>query len=218
MQYYCIECSTSIDPVDADVKITSYRQEQALATRNRIAVAAQALFARNGYAVTSMEAIAREAGVATRTVYASFGAKREILNLICERWLERARARELAQEVLAEPDARARIIGAAHWLTVLYSTDFDVVRILDAAADEDAETQALLRSKLRGRNRVMDSLMASVEDVLAVPLAEAQTVYRALAATGVYRELVVDSGWGADRFEAWLGRMLTDQLLAPPGT
>lgn len=203
--------------MDADVKITSYRQEQALATRNRIAVAAQALFARNGYAVTSIDAIAREAGVATRTVYASFGAKREILNLICERWLERARARELAQEVLAEPDALARILGAAHWLTVLYSTDFDVVRILDAAADEDAETQALLRSKLRGRNRVMDSIMASVEDDLAVPLAEAQSVYRALAATGVYRELVVDSGWGADRFEAWLGRMLTDQLLAPSG-
>ncbi|MDN4599177.1 TetR/AcrR family transcriptional regulator [Leifsonia virtsii] len=203
--------------MDADVKITSYRQEQALATRNRIAVAAQALFARNGYAVTSIDAIAQEAGVATRTVYASFGAKREILNLICERWLERARARELAQEVLAEPDPRARILGAAHWLTVLYSTDFDVVRILDAAADEDAETQVLLRSKLRGRNRVMDSLIASVEDVLAVPLAEAQSVYRALAATGVYRELVVDSGWGADRFEEWLGRMLTDQLLPPSG-
>lgn len=197
--------------------VSTYRQQQAAETKLRIATAAQTLFARDGYAVTSMEAIAQAAGVGTRTVYAAFGAKREILNAICERWLERARARELAQEVLAQPDTDARIAGAAHWLTVLYSTDFDVVRILDAAADEDAETQALLRSKLRGRNRVMDSLIASVEDVLAVPLAEAQSVYRALAATGVYRELVVDSGWGVDRFEAWLGRMLADQLLPLSG-
>ena len=43
--------------------------------------------------------------------------------------------------ILAEPDPAARVRGAARWITVLYSTDFDVVRILDAASDEDAETQ-----------------------------------------------------------------------------
>lgn len=198
--------------MDAEVKST-YRQEQALETRQRIAWAAQRLFARDGYAVTSIEAIAREAGVATRTVYAAFGAKREILNLICERWLERARARELAKEVLEEADPLARLAGAAHWLTVLYSTDFDVVRILDAAQDEDRETQELLRSKLRGRNRVMDGLIASVEPVLAVPVAEAQSVYRAMAAAGVYQELVVASGWTPEQFERWLHGVLTSQLL-----
>jgi AcrR family transcriptional regulator len=198
--------------VDADVKST-YRQEQAAETRQRIGWAAQRLFARDGYAVTSIEAIAREAGVATRTVYAAFGAKREILNLICERWLERAHARELAKEVLERADPRDRIAGAAHWLTVLYSTDFDVVRILDAAQDEDRETQELLRSKLRGRNRVMDSLIASVAPILAVPVAEAQSVFRAMAATGVYQELVVSSGWPPDRFERWLHGVLTSQLL-----
>jgi AcrR family transcriptional regulator len=206
---------TSINPVDTQVKKTSssYRQEQAQETKLRIARAAQALFARDGYAVTSIDAIAREAGVGTRTVYAVYGAKREILNVICERWLERARARELAKEILEEPEATARVDGAAHWLTTLYSTDFDVVRILDAAVDEDAETQSLLRSKLRGRNRVMDSLIASVEPALVLPLADAQAIYRALAASGVYNELVVNEGWSPDRFEAWLRRTLSAQLL-----
>ncbi|MGN7797823.1 TetR/AcrR family transcriptional regulator [Leifsonia sp. 22587] len=207
---------TSIDLVNADVKTAStYRQELALQTRVRIAAAAQSLFARDGYSVTSMEAIAKEAGVGTRTVYASFGAKREILNAICERWLERARARELAEEILALPDAGQRVAGAARWLTVLYSTDFDVVRILDAAVDEDAETQTLLRSKLRGRNRVMDRLIASVEDELVIPLAEAQAIYRAFAATGVYLELVVTAGWTSERFESWLADTLLGQLLRP---
>lgn len=198
----------------ADVKSpgTSYRQEQAEATRVRIAEAAKRLFARDGYAATSMDAIAREAGVANRTVYAAFGAKREILNLICERWLEQADARGLAGRILAEPDATARVRGAAHWLTVLYSTDFDVVRILDSAVDEDADTRALLRSKLRGRNRVMDRLVASAEEALAIPLADAQSIYRAFAAPGVYGELVVDSGWTAARFEGWLADMLVAQL------
>lgn len=200
--------------MNAEVKTaSSYRQEQAQQTRLRIASAAQSLFARDGYAVTSIEAIAKEAGVGTRTVYAAYGAKREILNVICELWLERARARELAREILELPEPGERVVGAARWLTVLYSTDFDVVRILDSALDEDAETQALLRSKLRARNRVMDSLMASVEDALVVPLAEAQAVYRAFAASGVYLELVVNAGWTPEHFEKWLAATLAGQLL-----
>lgn len=200
--------------MNAEVKTaSSYRQEQAQQTRLRIASAAQSLFARDGYAVTSIEAIAKEAGVGTRTVYAAYGAKREILNVICERWLERARARELAREILELTEPGERVAGAARWLTVLYSTDFDVVRILDSALDEDAETQALLRSKLRARNRVMDSLMASVEDALVVPLAEAQAVYRAFAASGVYLELVVNAGWTPEHFEKWLAATLAGQLL-----
>ncbi len=203
--------------MSGDVKIPakSYRQEQADATKVRIADAARRLFARDGYAATSIESIGREAGVATRTVYAAFGAKREILNLICERWLEGAGARSLAREVLADPDPARRLRGAARWITVLYSSDFDVARILDSAADEDEETQTLVRSKLQGRNHVMNRLIASVEDQLAVPLADAQAVYRALSATGVYGELVVESEWPAERFQAWLADSLIAQLLTP---
>ena len=201
--------------VDPDVKSPqpSYRQQQAEATRQRIADAAQVLFARDGYAVTSMESIAQAAGVATRTVYAAFGAKRAILNVICERWLERAGARELAGTVLAAADPRSRLRGAATWLTTLYSTDFDVARILDAALDEDAETRDLLHAKLRGRNRVMDGLIASVSADLVIPLADAQAIYRAFAAVGVYGALVEDADWSPQRFEGWLADTLVAQLL-----
>ena len=183
-----------------------YRQEQADATRLRIADGAQRLFARDGYGATSMEGIAREAGVGTRTVYAAFGAKREILSVICERWLERARALERAREVLedAEPAAASARIGG--WLTALYSTDFEVVRVLDAALDEDEETRELLVSKLRGRNRVMDRLIASVEPHLTVPLPDAQSIFSAFAASGVYGALVVDAGWSPDQIRELAGQ------------
>lgn len=198
----------------AEVKkqMSSYRREQAEGTKTRIAEAARLLFARDGYSATSMEAIARQAGVGNRTVYSAFGAKREILNAICEEWLERAGARTLAEAILAEPDPGARIRGAARWLTVLYSTDFDVVRILDSAVDEDQETRELLHTKLRGRNRVMDSFIASVEPVLRMPIADAQAMFRALGASGVYGELVIESGWPPDRFERWLASTLLSQL------
>ncbi len=192
----------------------SYRQEQAEATRLRVADAAQRLFAQHGYAATSMDAIAREAGVANRTVYAAFGAKREILNVICDRWLAKAHARELAEDVLRRSDPESRLRGAAMWLTALYSADFDVVRILDAAMDEDGETRELLRSKLRGRNRVMDSLIASLQAELSTPLGDAQAIFRAYAAPGVYGELVGESGWSVDRFEMWLADNLEAQLLS----
>ena len=195
---------------------STYRQLQAQATRERIAAAARRLFGTDGYGATSMETIAREAGVATRTVYAAFGTKREILSFICERWIEEASARELAGQVLGEPDPIRRLRGAAHWLRVLYSAGFDVVLIFEAATDESPETRALLRSKLAGRNEVMDAMIASLQGQLAVPLAQAQAMYRALAAAGVYRELVQESGWSPEDFERWVGDTLQRNLM-PPG-
>ena len=192
--------------------VKTYRQEQAEATRLRIADAARRLFADQGYGATSIEAIAAAAGVATRTVYSAFGAKREILSLICDRWLQEAGAIELAQQVLAIKSPVARLRGAAHWLTTLYAAGFDVVVIFEAATDESAETKALLRSKLAGRNQVMDQFIASLDDRLKIPLDRAQAVYRALAAPGVYQELVAESGWPPEEFERFVADSLERQL------
>jgi len=201
----------------SDVKPRStYRQQQAKATRERIADAARRLFAADGYGSTSIEAIAAEAGVAVRTVYAAFGAKREILSLICERWLEQANAQELAGQVLAEPDPARRLRGAAHWLRALYAAGFDAVLIFEAATDESPETRALLRSKLAGRNEVMDAMITSLKGHLRVRVREAQAVFRAIAAPGVYRELVEESGWTPAEFERWVARTLSAQLLRTP--
>lgn len=160
-----------------------------------------------------METIAAEAGVGVRTVYSAFGAKREILSFICERWLEQARARERAAEVMAEADPRRRLRAAAGWLCALYAAGFDVVMIFEAATDESPETRALLRSKLAGRNQVMDAMIASLEAHLAVPVADAQAVFRALAAPGMYLELVVESGWPPEEFERFVAGVLEDRLL-----
>jgi AcrR family transcriptional regulator len=65
------------------VKTRSYnssrRREQAAATRRDILGAAQRLFERQGYAATTMAAIAAEAGVALKTVYLAFETKSGVL-------------------------------------------------------------------------------------------------------------------------------------------
>ncbi|MEO7422844.1 MAG: helix-turn-helix domain-containing protein [Ornithinibacter sp.] len=191
----------------------TYRQEQALATRDRIQAAARRLFARDGYRMATMSAIAQEAGVAPRTVYTAFGAKREILSAICERWLEEAHARDIVAVAIAESSPAATIDHAAHFLRSLFETGYDVVVLFDAAQAEDPETRAMLRAKLDGRNRVQNLIVASLGDSLIVPLGTAQAVYRALAATGVYQELVVESGWSIEEYEHWVADQLSLQLL-----
>ena len=193
----------------------TYRRMQAQQTRDRIAEAARRLFAAGGYRATSMEAIAAEAGVAPRTVYSAFGAKREILSAICEKWLDQAQARELAGAAMAETDPRKRLRAAAHWLRTLYEAGFDVVTLFAAASDEDPETRALLRGKLAGRNEVMDAMIASLEGVLRIPIKQAQAIYRALAAPDVYGELVTESHWTPAAFEEWVAQTLLRQLLEP---
>ena len=133
----------------------------------------------------------------------------------------RSGRRDRPGRVFAEPDPVRRLRGAAHWLRVLYSAGFDVVLIFEAATDESPETRALLRSKLAGRNEVMDAMIASLDGHLAVPVPQAQAMYRALAAPGVYRELVEESGWSPEDFERWVGntlqRNLMPQATPPPG-
>jgi len=60
------------------------RKEQARQTRAAILEAAQRLFAERGYASSTIEAIAAEAGVAVDTVYASFGSKRGVLSKLMD--------------------------------------------------------------------------------------------------------------------------------------
>ena len=58
---------------------TGTRRERALETRRRILAAAYELFCARGYAGTTMEAIARQSGVAVQTMYFTFHTKAALL-------------------------------------------------------------------------------------------------------------------------------------------
>src|SRR3954462_4422386 len=58
------------------------RQAAAAETRERICIAAEELFLRDGYARTSIRAVAKAAGVAEATVYVVFADKAALLDAV----------------------------------------------------------------------------------------------------------------------------------------
>src|SRR5512135_3161620 len=61
------------------------RAEQAEQTRGRILLAARRLFVQQGFAGTTVAAVAHAAGVSSDTIYASLGGKRGLLEGVLER-------------------------------------------------------------------------------------------------------------------------------------
>ena len=191
-----------------------YRQEQAAATKERILGAARGLFAERGYTDTTMEAIAVSAGVAPRTVYSSFGSKREILEAIRRAASEEATADDV-DEILQEPDALKRLDLAAGWLRKRNERSADLVAVYRAAAATEPQLANEWRRLLQERRRDSERIAASLGGVLASPAepATAAATVHALASTEVYQELVGEARWPAERYERWLAAALRRLLL-----
>ena len=89
---------------------STQRRQQAADTRRVILDAAGRLFAEQGYAATTMAMVAREAGVALKTVYLAFETKsgllRELWHLLLrgDEGTAPVGERQWYQEVLDEPD------------------------------------------------------------------------------------------------------------------
>ena len=194
----------------------THRQRQALWTRRLIVDAARRLFLERGYSATTMDAIAEEAGVAVSTVYAAFKNKRTILRAIREAWHEQTRAREINEEASRQPDPERRLEMVAHATRRQWETGGAVVAVYQGAAAADREAAAELREALRGRRAALDRVVEGMEEAALRPelsVDRAAAILRALCRAEVYRELVEESGWSPDEYEAWLFKTLTEQLL-----
>jgi len=193
----------------------THRQRQALQTRRLIVDAASRLFLERGYGVTTMEAIAAEAGVAVRTVYAIFKNKRAFLREIRSALLDQAHTREIHEEARNQRDPRRRLEMIAHQSRLQWEFGGGMIAIHEGAAAVDLEAAAGLREVLAGRRRIMTRFVAEMKDALRpdVDAGRAAATLLALAQPAVYRELVEVGGWSPDQYEAWLAETLKEQLL-----
>lgn len=196
----------------------SYRQKQALATRDRIARAARQLFAQRGYHAATIEAIAGAAGVAVPTVYAIFGSKKAILAEIRQLWLKDSQVPELAAEALAEPDPGRRLELAARWTRNQVERGYDVITIYEEAARADPEMARVWASVLKQRDGAITRFVGSLAPRLkrGLDVKTAVDLVWALERPEVFRELVIVRRWSLDRYETWLAETLKEQLLGKP--
>jgi len=166
------------------------REQRAQETRRRIRDAASRLFLRDGYAATTMTAIARAAKVGERTVYLAFPTKPALLG-------------EIITVAVRGGDDDAPLAAP-------------VLEVAEAAAASNPELAA---QRERGQ-RNMRSDYRAVGDALARSgvLADtvtseyaADTIY-ALAGHDVYLRLTRECGWTGARYAAWLGDTLSAAL------
>ena len=193
----------------------THRQRQALQTRRLIVDAARRLFLERGYGVTTMEAIAGEAGVAVSTVYAIFKNKRAFLREIRSDLLDQARTREIHEEAREQEDPELRLEMMAHQNRRQWEFGGSMIAIHEGAAAVDREATAELREVLSGRRRIMTRFVQEMKEALRPDLdaSRATAILLALCQPAVYRELVEESGWSPGEYEAWLSEALKEQLL-----
>jgi AcrR family transcriptional regulator len=199
------------------------RREQAAATRREILDAAQRLFERQGYAATTMAAVAADARVALKTVYIAFETKSGLLRALWHLLLRGdeeespVAERDWYREVLEEPDAERQLrLNARNSKTVKLRIA-PLIEVIRNAASVDPDIEGLWR---RIQTDFYDNQRAIVER-----LHQRKALRRGLDATraadilwtlnhpNVWQLLVVERGWTPERFEKWFADTACAQLL-----
>jgi AcrR family transcriptional regulator len=199
------------------------RQAQAAITRTAVLDAAQRLFERDGYPATSVQAIATEAGVSSKTVYLAFATKSGLLRAVWDRTLKGdeddagVAQREWYREVVEERDperqlrlnarnARVVKVRIAPLLEVIRDgapVDGDVAALSDLIQTDFYENQRAIVEQIhkrKGLRRGLDIVTAA--DILWT-----------LNHPDVWLLLVGRRGWTPERWEQWFGDTACAQLL-----
>ena len=199
------------------------RREQAAATRRQVLQAAQRLFEQQGYAATSMAAIASEAGVSLKTAYLAFETKSGLLRALWHLLLRGDEesipvgARPWFQAVLEEPDPARQLrlnVRNAKLARARIGTLLEVIR---SAAAQDPEIDALwsrIQQEFYDNQRsVVEALHRKRALKPRLGIARATDLLWTLNHPNVYRLLVTDRGWTPEQHEKWLTDLLCAQLL-----
>jgi AcrR family transcriptional regulator len=195
------------------------RQRQADETRARIAAAARQLILNKGYEAATIEAIAREAGVAAPTVYAVFGSKRRILTELIDRAAFGPAYQDLISEVKDLADPIVRLKMAPRIARQIYDSERSEFDLLRKAGVVIPELAAIEYERECGRYEAQAQTIANlVESGRLLPgldEKEARDILWTFTGRDIYRMLVVDRKWSSERYEKWLSNAIVFALVAP---
>src|SRR3954464_14317914 len=208
------------EPVKTRPYDSPRRREQAAVTRRLILEAAQRLFEEHGYAATTMAAIAREAGVALKTVYVAFETKSGVLRALWNLRLRGDQAdvpiqdRAWYREVLAHPDPESALRLGAHEARLVKERAGGLFGVLRGAADADPDSAALwdrINREFHANQRAVIEALGPLRPGLDV--GRAADIMWTLNHPDVWQLLVGRRGWTPDEWEEWFVATLRPQLL-----
>ncbi len=197
------------------------RAEQARQTREAVTAAAQRLFLRDGFAVTTITAIAAEAGVSAETIYKAFGGKPGLVRAICDQALAGegpVPAQTRSDHLQAsEPDPRAIIRGWGTLTAEVAPRVAPILLLLRAAAATDPQ-MADLRSEIEAsRLSRMTSNASRLHQgghlragITAEYAGEIMWTY---SSPDLYELLVLRRGWPPRQYGAFIAEAMIAALL-----
>ena len=193
---------------------SSARRAAAESTRRSIIDAARHVFLQCGYAGATMPAIAREAGIAVDTVYATVGKKPALLRLLVEAAIsgqDRAvdsEERDYVRAIRAEPNAEEKLKIYAAALRAIQPRLAPIFKVLQAAATQDPDLKALWleisRRRAANMRLLAQNLAATGRLRRDLPIAKIADIIWSLNSPEYYLLLVEERGWSVEAFERWL--------------
>ena len=209
-----------------EVKTRAYdaRNRRAAAARRRQAVldAARELMLRDGYAATTMTAIATTAGVSPETLYKAFGGKPGIVRAVYRKALEGG-----GSEPAEERSNRLRGVSSGHELVAGWAELAKEVAprgaplhvLIREAAATDPRARALWeemeRSRLRRMRDNARALMATGDVRPGLTLRDVTDVLFTVSSAEMFELLVMRRRWSARRFAHFQRETMAGALLAP---
>ena len=194
------------------------RRAQAEETRRQIAAAARQLFVDRGWAATRVRDVAAAAGVSEATVFAVHGNKAGLAMALVESVNEAADVPGLIARLRSSAgDPVEQLAAMVAFDRRLFEAGFDVIVLMREAQRAEPD---LARAYEDGRRRGSETRVRVFgtwpEGVLreGYDPRSADDVYAALCNVDVYRVLVEERGWTADRVEEWWLEALSTLLLA----
>ena len=201
------------------------RKEKAAATRRRIIEAATRLFAESGYAATTMQAIADEAGVAVQTVYFVFHTKGELLRQLLLSAGGRpdepteTMERDWVEEALTDPDGRRTLALMVEHGNDIYVRIAPVWAAIGEGALVEPEVAAqwdhIVEQRRLGIRQLVESIAERGHLRGDLTVDRAADIIFGLQRPETLTVFVVERGWPLVDYKAWSYDTLCQQLIDP---
>ena len=197
------------------------RRDQARRNRSRIIHTATAMFLRDGYSATTVQAIAAAAGVSADTIYKSFGGKPGLIRAIRDRALEgegpvpaERRSDELQER---ESDPRAIISAWGDFVAELAPRASPILLLIRDVAATDAEVRALRDELDADRLERMTTNARRLRDAghlrPGISLAQAADILWTCSSPELYELLVLRRRWTPERYGRYVADAMINALL-----
>ena len=198
---------------------SSARRVAAQERRTKVLDAASARFASDGYAGTTVAAVAADAGVSAEMVYKAFGGKPGLVRAL---WVRAVAgegpvpAEERSDAVSGSDDDPRVVIAAWARLSMEVAPRASPVALLVREAAASDRAAARLREELDGRRlermtHNADAIRRHLRPGLGVE--EARDVLFAMSSPELYEVLVMRQGWSVAAYADFVRRGIIAELL-----